>query len=408
MNILILSYLFPPVANPQAMLSARLAKYLKRAGHDVTVIAGTEVDSYGSTHGTDNGLVEDLCGVDVLYVKDTTHAGMLNKVKNLLVYHENYSYWVRNVLKIALPLCKRKNIEMIYSLSAPMASNIAGMKIKLRTSLPWIAHFSDPTYLALNLKFKSPLRTYLTYKDENDLLNIANGITFVNDDTLLKTTESCKESRKKCIVLPHFFDPDYYVEKEPNHLCGSKLIFSYIGSLYGGRNPFGVVDAFKCLIDRRLISPDSFELHLIGAIDENIWSVLSESSFPWLIVHGPVSYRKSIKLMQESNYLLLIDMPGSNNMYTPSKLIDYLAAEVPIIGITPGQSNSAKIINKLDYYVVEPGDVQELSHLLHTLIATPHVGISEQHKSFSETFRADTVVNQLIAFMDTLMVKRSP
>ncbi len=407
MNILIISYLFPPIINPQAILCARLAKYLKIAGHHVTVIAGTDIDTYDSTHGIDSELMDDLKGIDVEYVRDNKHTGTVNNLKNKIVYHENYRYWVKRVLEVALPICNKKNIDIIYSLSAPLASNIAGMKVKQRMQIPWIAHFSDPTMLALGLNFKSPLRTYFTYADERSLLKFSNGITFVNEDTLLRTTQQYDQYREKCIVLPHFFDPDYYTHQQKPVDSDKKISFTYVGSLYGRRNPFDVINAFKMLLQNNPELRGRFEFNLYGVVDPEILKKIETESHEWLKIRGAVSYKESIIVMQSSHYLLLIDMPNVDNMFTPSKLIDYLAADRPIIGITPGNSNSARILNTIPYPVIEPGDVLGICNCLHNLIVVPQQVLSANHKIVAEKFKVDTVVANLIEFMHTTIAGQS-
>ncbi|MDA8430349.1 MAG: hypothetical protein M0T70_13935 [Geobacteraceae bacterium] len=407
MNILMISYLFPPIINPQGILGARLAKYLKKAGHHVTVIAGSEIDSYGSTHGTDSELMEDLKDIDVVYVRDRKRSGVINNLKNKIIYHENYHYWVKMVVEVAVPICKTKNIDIIYSLSAPLASNIAGMKVMQRTQIPWIAHFSDPTMLAIGLKFKSPIRTHLTYTDERALLKDSDGITFVNEDTLLRTTQQCQQYREKCIILPHFYDPDYYTQLQSPFDTGAKIRFTYVGSLYGRRNPFDAINALKMLIQNQPELLGRFEFNLYGVIDQEILKLLDCEKHEWLKIRGSVSYKESIRVMQSSDFLLLIDMPNVDNIFTPSKLIDYLAANIPIIGITPGNSNSARILNSIPYPVIEPGDVTGLCGCLQKSIINPQQGLSINHKIVAEAFKVENVVATLIGFMDTTIAGHS-
>ena len=58
--------------------------------------------------------------------------------------------------------------------------------------------------------------------------------------------------------------------------------------------------------------------------------------------------------MQNADLLVLLDAPGAINLFLPSKLIDYLGATRPILGITPIEGSTAKLLQSFGYPVFEP------------------------------------------------------
>jgi glycosyltransferase involved in cell wall biosynthesis len=407
MNILLISYLFPPVNNPQGVLSSRLAKYLRKAGHTPVVLAGTQEGSFNSDHGVDEALLQDLQGIEICYIQDRKLQGPFIRFKEKAIYHEHYRFWVNRLLREALPLCRRNSIEIIYSLSAPLISNVAGRQLKRKTGIPWVAHFSDPINLALHKRFKSPLRTYLTYAYEKTLLDQADGITFVNEETLLRCTNFHPVFREKSRVVPHFYDPEYFPVNVAPRPESSTLRLSYVGSLYARRNPFDVVRAIEIAAVRTGVKGKKIELHLYGAIDPAIRKALDCEQTPRVRVHGSVEYRGSIQAMHDSDFLLLIDMPDQDNLYTPSKLIDYLASYRPIIGVTALTSSSARILCELGYPVFAPGDIEGLSQYFCELSNGTPPEITGQHCQKVADFRADFVVDKLVKFFGDQLTSQS-
>ncbi len=403
MNILLISYLFPPEVNPQSIMSARFAKYLQRAGHHVTVLAGSNVELYNSSHGSDKLFINDFKEIDIQFISDKKFTGLITSMKNKIIYHENYRHWVKKLLLTALPLCKKYKFDIIYSLGAPLASNMAGLSLKFHTGIPWVAHFSDPTMTAFNKRFKSPIRTYLTYRDEKMIFNKANGITFVNNETLTKCTEFKLSYRNKCYVIPHCYDAEYFSERITSHRRNNVINFTYVGALYSRRNPFDVIKAINIITRKMGVGENKIQFNLYGAIEPAIYSQLIDSAFPWVKIYGPVNYKDSINAMIQSDYLVLIDMPDDINLFTPSKLIDYLAALKPIIGITSKTSNSAKLLERIGYPVVEPNDPERIAQLIYSIIKEDRLSITNQHLQSLKDYNAENVVSQLLSVFDSVV-----
>ena len=400
MNILLIGYLFPPLVNPQSILNSRFAKYLQMAGHKVTVLTATSTEEYNSSHGVDPLLNHDLQDVKVCYVADHVHKGFITDVQKKLITHERSGYWVDRCIGEILPACKDGQFDIIYSLAFPMASNILGMRLKRKTGIPWIAHFSDPGFLAFNHRFKSPIRTYLARSLEMNIFRFADGITFVNQETLIRNTAFNPAYREKCQVIPHLFDPDSFRNRQDSRVDKKTLRLSYVGSLYGKRNPFSAILALKRAIGSVGLGARDVEFHLYGAIDPTIQAqIQKECKLPWVKLHGPIDYSASIQAMLDSDYLLLVDWMSEDNLYFPSKLVDYLAACRPIIGITSLKSYSAQLLTNLGYPVFDLGDVDGLTRFFGNLINGNHLEVSSKHLEVLGDFRADHVAEKLAQFL---------
>jgi glycosyltransferase involved in cell wall biosynthesis len=281
-------------------------------------------------------------------------------------------------------------------------SNFAGFELNRVTGTPWVAHFSDPIYRSIGVKFASPLRTFITYREEEKLLRNAWGITFVNEETLQRTTQHQHSYTQKSTVIPHCFEPEYF-DKLRNTISEAVIKVGYIGSLYSRRNPFEVIDAIEHV---RARSAKNIELHLYGTIEEAILEQIGTDDRKWISVHGSVSYLESLKAMKAMDALLLIDMPDEISLFTPSKLIDYLAAEKYVIGITSPSSPTAKLLSEIGYPVVLPGDQERLRQEISKVLGRQHE-LSEQHRLVTARFRADVVSKQLSSILSRVAKSRT-
>jgi hypothetical protein len=66
-----------------------------------------------------------------------------------------------------------------------------------------------------------------------------------------------------------------------------------------------------------------------------------------------LSYQESLSLMISADGLLIVDAPAEISVFLPSKLIDYIGAGRPILGITPPGA-AARLIRELGGWIADP------------------------------------------------------
>ena len=99
-----------------------------------------------------------------------------------------------------------------------------------------------------------------------------------------------------------------------------------------------------------------FSIELIGG-GKKAKFLLSEYNFNNISVVEPVSYIKSLELMNSSDYLLVIDAPSDDvSMFFPSKLADYIGTNKHILGISPKGSTN-RILKELGYKCYNTTDI---------------------------------------------------
>jgi hypothetical protein len=72
--------------------------------------------------------------------------------------------------------------------------------------------------------------------------------------------------------------------------------------------------------------------------------------------------------MASSDLLLVVDGPDDLSVFLPSKLIDYLGAHVPILGIVP-PGTSAQLLARLGAPACDPREPQQIAAALRNALS---------------------------------------
>ncbi len=83
---------------------------------------------------------------------------------------------------------------------------------------------------------------------------------------------------------------------------------------------------------------------------------------------GRVPFAESARLAADADVLLVIDAPADDNLFLPSKLVDYLALAKPILGLTPSRGATADVLRALEQPIVAPDDEAGIASAIGRLI----------------------------------------
>ncbi len=76
-----------------------------------------------------------------------------------------------------------------------------------------------------------------------------------------------------------------------------------------------------------------------------------------------VGYEESLDLMTSAHGLLVIDAPAAESVFLPSKLVDYIGAGRPVLGMTP-PGTATRLITELGGWVSDPADPEQTQKAL--------------------------------------------
>ncbi|MDI3316141.1 MAG: hypothetical protein QJR14_00675 [Bacillota bacterium] len=294
--------------------------------------------------------------------------------------------------------------DLLWSRSEPGASHTAARAIRRRARrlgmgrLPWVAQFSDPW--ALN-----PYRPYVPpgwRRREEAVLAEADALVFPSEALrdLYDRAYPALGVAARSTVLPHGFDPSLYPPRrrpEPGASSGP-LRLVHVGDFYGLRSPRPLLEAARALRPRL---PGGLELRLVGRVAR---------SFPaGDAAHiGPVGYLESLREMVEADLLVVVEAPLERAPFLPSKLIDYLGARRPVVGLTVPGSPAALLLARLGFPWADVRDPAAVEATLADAVA--RLGDLTLHARTLrlEEFTMERAASTLLALFHRLAGSRRP
>jgi glycosyltransferase involved in cell wall biosynthesis len=393
MKAAFLSYAFPPLAAPRAVQVARLAKY-----------SSLPIRLLCAGNPTDQPTLRT--GVELMRFPDKS-SRWWRRAKHFLYVPDSERPWAESAARIVLNNKLVAADDVLVTFGQPMSDHIAGLKLKRRLGVPWIAHFSDPwsdsPYLSRNPLLRRRLR-----RMERQVVAAADRLMFTSDETVdLVMCKYPPEWRRKVSVLPHAYDPEYVVDVvETAPPAGRRLILRHIGNFYGPRNPVLLTQALRLLLKTQPALLNNVTVELVGRwVGNEGWSP-AETSFPdtLLVARKPVEYRESLRQMCTADALLIVDAPFEHNVFFPSKLVEYLWARKPILALTP-EGPSAQIVTECGGIVASPQNAQSIAAGLADLIgrlrsgtiSAPKEQVVARYDARRVAAEFDRVVNGLIS-----------
>ena len=157
-----------------------------------------------------------------------------------------------------------------------------------------------------------------------------------NNESQIRWMVKDRNLLKKSYLLYHSYDLSMYGPKPEKN---KKLVFSFIGHLDATRTPLPLFKAIKLLNDSVDGLSDKVVFDFYGDMDENAMNYVKENELGNIIFNrDPVSYVRSLEIMQQSDWLIHIDADISavsdENVFFAAKIADYFGSGTPIIAIT--------------------------------------------------------------------------
>jgi len=398
-DLLLLTYTFPPDNTAAAIRPGQLRHYLPQLGYQPHVVAssfegGSNIDPFvhrvPGDHEPRRTAFESRLAAWVM--------------RNLAPYDDRLP-WIPYAGRAAADVIRSRPIDAVFSTSPFLAAHFAALVLKLRTGLPWIADFQDPIR-------DNPFRTRRWFFPYD---TIVERLFFRFADRLIANTDTVAEAWRarypklsdKISVLWNSFDPREECSIKPRPERKHRLL-AHIGSLYGDRHPAQLL----ATLERLAIQPSKVRVKLVGPIEPNLLqrlqSLFDRASQKALLEYDNhlVDRAEALKETGEADYLLLLDLNAKNASFQlPSKLLDYVRFGKPVLGYTPKNSPSERILadSGLTFVAVDPTEDAKSQDA--KVAAFLDLGIEPQIASsqFVEKFSAETQARIVAGLLDDLL-----
>ena len=251
---------------------------------------------------------------------------------NTIIGEGGILYIINGTLK-GRRLIRRNNITHIYSSFRPLADHIIAYNLKLMfPKLKWIADFRD---LPVDQYRKNTIFPAFQWKIIRMLMSRANIKTTVSEGLKRRFIDKIGKTEVLLNGIYEIFKPSQIERRD-------KFTILYTGSLYPefGKPSF-LFEALRSLLDKQLISDNSFSLEYAGK-DSLVWN-------EWIAEYGlneiscflgELTSSESVKFQFSSHILLLVTWAGEEHTgILTGKLFEYLATENPILAVINGEKD---------------------------------------------------------------------
>lgn len=392
-RLLAISWDMPPLSGPRAVQVSRTLKFLVPLGWQSSVVCfGPRSNRYNQ----DVELAAALRppdGVALVHVPSLEERGFFRAlwrvappIKRL---PDEKWVWIGAATRAALKLAAEQPFAALVSFAQPWSDHLIGMRVRRATGLPWVAHFSDPWVVSPYLNGRAWQRR-IWRRMEAAVVEHASALVFVNSQTAERTMERYPDSlRAKVHVVPHGVDAAEAIASIPR-VQGAALTIVYTGRFYEGiRTPEPLLRALSRLAEQRPLARQ-LRVEFVGTVVPAYRRLASVLGLDEIVqFSGRLSYADSARRAAAADVLLVIDAPADDNLFLPSKLIDYLPAGRPILALTPTRGATADLIRSLGYPVIPPDDEQAIASAIDTLLTTYRQGrlhVSAQHDAVARQY----------------------
>lgn len=376
-RILAISFWYPPKTEPRAIQVSRLLKYLKTS----TVLVSAD-QNQEPQQNTASGLGDTESFLQA-NLRVPLALAPWRKFVDRVAGHVYLPIWARTpdplvpwkgpVVRSVTEFIKQRHYRpsALVTFAFPLIDHLIGLELKRLYGYPWLAHFSDP-WLDNPFKTDDPLTRALNAGMERNVIEQADRVVFTSQETANLVMRKYEPGMKaKVRIVPHAYERDLFVDQGP--AGNRRMTIRYLGDLYLDRSPKPLFTALRTLAASRpdLLKDVCFEI--VGSAANLKPDDLDQSDLPANLVSilPRVGYIESLSLMSSADGLMVIDAPavnGEKSVFLPSKLIEYIGAGRPIIGLTPPGA-AADVINRLGGWVADPSDDAQVVTVLEQFLS---------------------------------------
>jgi len=377
-SILLVAYFYPPSRDTGALRPASMARWLKRLGHEVTVLT---TSAYGpSPEDAREDVVRTadaqlwrarLRGaerVDALFDADT-YAGRPHVLSKLIVPEPLALAWAPFARRAGLRLQRQRHFDCVITSSPPESAHLVGAALS-RRGLPWVADVRDAwNFEPLRPRFPTAPQRRLDERLERRWLGGADAVVAVS-------RPAAEDLRARLGIearfVPNGWDPELAEEGAARSgvvLDPDRVSLVYTGRFGSyGRDPGALIDAIAQVARQ---SPDAaarLELVVAGPLTEGEAKLLSRDVSPARIVRtGSLPRERALALQREADALLLLAHPTRSQLLN-IKLFEYLAARRPILALAGG-TEAGRIVEEIGGETVRADERDAIAAALRRLAA---------------------------------------
>ena len=381
-KILVIAYMFPPIAGGGTQRPLKFVKYLPEYG--ITPIVFCPQEAYWKAY--DESLLNlpfikstkiYRCGVrrlrryyNLRYKKGyKTHPLFFLMGLKSIWFLDFFSTWYFECRQKALEVIEKEKIDLIMTTSPPHSIHLFGLYLKKITNLPWImdirdAIVDDPNRPStLIARIQDPFR----YLHEKSFVTFSDAIITVSEpmSEAIRVRHRALKLKSKIQTIPNGFDEEDFTNVQISKEHRKCLLITYTGSFMGRQTPKYFLSAIQRLIEEKSLNPSDTLFRFVGHYDPAIIDLLKrfQKSVP-LEVIGFQPYDKTLWHQLNSDLLLLIvntETQNRDSQTMTGKFFEYIGAKRPLFALVPDGPLKETIQKGGFGYVVPPNSISQIA-----------------------------------------------
>lgn len=380
LNVLLVSYLFPPVGGTGVMRATSLARYLPADDIRLDVLTTRNPAAVGTDpsllkdippsvtvhrtltldlpFGVKKGIKRFLMGAksskkpangQQVAPKENKKPGLLKRIFDNVLLPDPQVTWFPVLSRVAPRIIRQRKIDLVL-ITVPTFSNLLLIK-RLRKQFPnllIVADFRDEwittSFELVSFSFSdSPRAQQVARRIEAETVANATSIVTVTDAARQRIhSRYPQEPDSKFQLVPNGFDATKMTRSGPTAPRNDgKVLLTHVGSIYPSTAPSSLVDAIH------LLPPDvksQLKLRFIGHIEEPRFKEALLGLGDMVKLYGYLPQREALAAMNETDYVLLLNHDPLN---VGNKFYDYVGGGKPILGAVHPEGETRHLLEQM-------------------------------------------------------------
>lgn len=373
-RILFVSYFYPPCTDTGAHRPSSMVKYLRRAGHEVTVLT---TSAYGSLEGDGEFGVERTAdaqlwraklqgsgSVGSMYDADT-YSGKPHPLSKAIVPEPLALAWAPFATRRGKALHRDRPFDCVITTSPPESAHFVGRALQ-RRGAAWVADVRDAwTFEPLRPEFPTALQRRLDERLERRTLGAADVVVCVAEPA---AADLRRRGIADPVVVRNGADPELLDAADPSSVAGlldpDRVSLVYTGRFGStGRDPRALVEGLKRLAREHPEEATRLELVIAGPLRDDEATLFSADVSPARIsVAGSLDRQRALALQRTADALLLVAHPIRSQLAN-FKLYEYVNAGPPVLALAD-RTEAGAVVRSFGGTVVPAGDPAAIADAL--------------------------------------------
>jgi glycosyltransferase involved in cell wall biosynthesis len=375
-RVLIISYYFPPMGAGGVQRTLKFVRYLPVFGWEPIVLTVKDV----LYHARDGSLLEEVEERTIIRTESLDPQRLVRRWKRKtgtepsierrfpfleilnrsflpwVLVPDSKILWVPYAIREARRWIDSQEIDVVFTTSPPQSVHLAGLGLKRRTGLPWIADFRDNWRTKQYERTPTPIHKRINDGMVQRVVRAADRIITVATPITEDLIRRSGRSEAHFSTLPNGYDPADFAGIQPR--SQDRFTMTYCGALDLVRNPDVFLRGVEVALRDRPELRKKLRIQLVGSVyGIDLDGMIRHYDLNDIVqVVGYVSHQHCIEIMMDSDLLLLIVSEKTGSDLVTGKIFEYLAAGKPILALVPGGEAEKLILKYARGSVVPPDD----------------------------------------------------